>query len=205
MSGNPVLRGPWWIVAMGLGRWAAVFRTWGARKHSPPFSGGAARWKERQLDCALGANGKGGGGSTAGGRHYMRPLGPSAKVLIRSLPVRSRACRDGRPQYSPRRGLCHLSFSMHRHPIQGRATPLSEGGANLGTLLGFLHSLNSGDGSPEEPCFPIISHPAARLEAAPPCLSHGSSAHCALHGEGCASARPRWTMGRRNGCRPPGF
>ena len=39
----------------------------------------------------------------------------------------------------------------------------------------------------EMPMFSVISHPAARLEAAPP-------THCALHGEGRASARPPWNF-----------
>ena len=124
-----------------------------AQAFSPLREGGAARWKDWQWDCAFEANGKGGGGSTAGGRRCIRTLGPSAKVLIRSLPVRSRACRDGHAQYSPRRGPCRFPFSRHGHPIHGRTPPLG-GGANLGTLLGFLHSPNSGDGStkvPEEP------------------------------------------------------
>ena len=81
------------------------------------------------------ANGKGGGGSTAGGRRCLLPHWPSAKGLIRSWPVWSRACCDGRPQYSPRRGPCHLSFAIHGPPIHGRATPLSEGGRVLSPPL----------------------------------------------------------------------
>ena len=99
-----------------------------AQAFAPLREGGAARGKYCQWDWACGANGKGGGGSTAGSRRCMRPLGPSAEVLIRSSPVRSRACRNGQAQYSPRRGPCHFPSSMHGHPIHGRATPLSEGG-----------------------------------------------------------------------------
>ena len=107
----------------------------------PPLrEGGAARWKDCQWDCAFGANGKGGGGSTAGSRRCMRPLGPSAKFLIRPS-VRSRACRDGRPQYSPRRGPCRLSFAMHPPSIHGRATPLSEGGGPVALLAPCNHDL----------------------------------------------------------------
>ena len=118
------------VKTMGGGRWGRIQGMGYAQAFAPLREGGAARWKDWQWDCAFGANGKGGGGSTAGSRRCMRPVCRAAEVLIRSLPVRSRACRDGQAQYSPRRGPCRFPPSRHGHPIHGRATPLSEGGGS---------------------------------------------------------------------------
>ncbi len=115
------------------GKWRVgqrLDRAWGVRKHSPLREGGAARWKDCQWNRAFGANGKGGGGSTAGCRICMASTLPIRKLLIHSFSVMSRAGRDGRAQYSPRRGPCRFPSSIHGHPIHGRATPLSEGGGS---------------------------------------------------------------------------
>ena len=131
----------------------AVFRAWGARKHSPPSERGGARWKDCQWDCAFGVNGKGGGGSTAGGRRCLLLHGPSPKGLIRSLPVRSRACRDGHPQYSPRRGPSRFPSSMHHLPRRCPLCPLwleAKGTGALGAR-NFFQSLENG-----RKIFPII-------------------------------------------------
>ncbi len=105
-----------------------------AQAFAPLREGGAARWKDCQWDWAFGANGKGGGGSTAGGRRCRRPLVSSAKFLIRSFPVRSRTCRDGPAQYSPRRGPCHFLLPNMYIPFMA-APPPSRRGAGPGTLL----------------------------------------------------------------------
>ena len=132
-----------------------------AQAFAPLREGGGARWKDCQWDWAFGANGKGGGGSTAGSRRCMRPVCRAAEVLIRPLPVLSRACRDGQAQYSPRRGPCRFPPSRHGHPIHGRATPLSEGGGFWHPPCS-LHSRNSGDDStkvPKNQKFPMVGKP----------------------------------------------
>jgi hypothetical protein len=93
------------------------------------------------MDCECGAEGKGGGGSTAGGRRCRLLHGPSAEGLFLLLAMESRDCHDGRAQYSPRRGPFRFLSSMHGHPIHGRATPLSEGGRSLAPslILAFAH------------------------------------------------------------------
>ena len=58
---------------------------WDVRKHPPLREGGAARWQERREYCALGVNGKGGGGSTAVCCRCMLAHDRLAKGLIRLL------------------------------------------------------------------------------------------------------------------------
>ncbi len=125
----------------GVGAMGAVFRAWGARKHSPPSERGVPPGGRWLMDCECGAEGKGGGGSTAGGRRCRLLHGPSAEGLFLLLAMESRDCHDGRAQYSPRRGPFRFLSSMHGHPIHGRATPLSEGGRSLAPslILAFAH------------------------------------------------------------------
>ena len=110
------------------------------REHSPPSERGVPPGGRWLVDCECGAEGKGGGGSTAGGCRCRLLRGPSAERLFRLLAVESRDWRDGRLQYSPRRGPCRLSFAMHPPSIHGRAPPPLGGGRGLSPflLLAFL-------------------------------------------------------------------
>ncbi len=126
---------------------------WRVREHSPPSGRGVPPGGRWLVDCECGAEGKGGGGMTAGGLRCWLAHAPSAERLIRSFPVRSRACRDGRPLYSPRRGPCRLSFACIRLPFMAAPPPLSEGGGAFPPSCS-LHSWNSRGGStiiPEGP------------------------------------------------------
>ena len=131
-----VLRDFWRIWMMMAGLWdsngscASIF---------PPPRGGCRPVKGIPFGCDCAATVKGGGGSTAGCRCRKLPHVPFAKALPRFLQVCSRACRDGRPQYSPRRGPGRFSWTVHVLPVQGRATPLSE----VGECLHTIHSPNT--------------------------------------------------------------
>ena len=130
--GKLVLRGFLWLGMMVVEAWGNM-RRMGRAQASPLREGGAARRKEKERGLCLGSEWKGRWGSTAVCRRCLLAHDLSAKGLTRLLLERDSACCDGNPQYSPRRGPCHLSFAMHGHPIHGRTTPLSEGGA--GPLL----------------------------------------------------------------------
>ncbi len=130
------------MVTMLPGRWGPHSGHGVRASIRPPPRGGVPPAGRRLQECTFGVDGKGGGGSTAGGRRGMLPHGSSAKSL--SFCYRNRVVLgcDGRPQYSPRRSPCCLSFSSHGHPIHGRATPLSEGGVSCRPPCA-LHSWNS--------------------------------------------------------------
>ena len=110
-----------------------------AQAFAPLREGGAALWKERQWDCAFGTNGKGGGGSTAGGRCCMRPLGPSAKVLI---VAGAESCLPRRPSavLPPSRPLPFSFFHAWTSHSWPRHAPLG-GGRSLAPslILAFAH------------------------------------------------------------------
>jgi hypothetical protein len=81
--------GKMWFFGDGgdaAGTMEAAFRAWGVRKHSPPSERGVppgGRWLK---GCSFGVDGKGGGGSTAGGRRDMLPHGRIHKGLEFLLP-----------------------------------------------------------------------------------------------------------------------
>ncbi len=100
--------------------------------HAPLREGGAAR-RETVLGLRLRSEWSGRREEYCGWPSMPASTWSIRKGLTRLLPVWSCTCRDGTPQYSPRRGPCCLSFSKHGHPIHGRATPLSEGGECLRT------------------------------------------------------------------------
>ena len=56
------------------------------RKHSPPTERGVPPGVKRLQECTFGVGGKGGGGSTAGGRRGMLPHGRIHKGLEFLLP-----------------------------------------------------------------------------------------------------------------------
>ena len=116
------------------GKWRAgqrLDRAWGVRKHSPPPRGGGRPVEGLPMESCLRSKWKGRRGGTAGCRICMASTLSIRKLLIHSFSVLSRAGRDGRAQYSPRRGPCRFPSSIHGRPIHARATPLSEGGRIL--------------------------------------------------------------------------
>ena len=70
---------------MVVGAWGSMRRMGHAQASAPLREGGAARWQERREYCALGVNGKGGGGSTAVCCRCMLAHDRLAKGLIRLL------------------------------------------------------------------------------------------------------------------------
>ncbi len=59
-----------------------IFGAWRVREHSPPSERGVPPGGRWLVDCECGADGKGGGGSTAGGRGCRLSHAPSAEELI---------------------------------------------------------------------------------------------------------------------------
>ena len=72
----------------------AVFGAWGVRKHSPPSERGVPPAGRRLQECTFGVDGKGGGGSTAGGRRGKLAKGPSAKGGVSCRPPCALRSRD---------------------------------------------------------------------------------------------------------------
>ena len=123
-----------------------------ARAFAPLREGGVAR---RKMACGLRvwSGWKGRRGEYCGWPSMQAFACSICGGIDSFVSVRSRAFRDGRPQYSPRRGPCRLSFAMHPLSIHGRATPLSEGGGACRPSCS-VHSWDSRGGStiiPEEP------------------------------------------------------
>jgi hypothetical protein len=223
LVGVLVLRESWWTGRIAERSWREIWRMESARAFAPPPRGGGPPGGRWFVDCECGAEGKGGGGSTAGGPGCRLSHGPSAERLILLLALvevvmGATADRSTPPVAAPVACLlpCIRFHSWPRHP------PSEGGGACRPSCS--LHSWNSRGGStiiPEEPAFPShmvvrsprggtrfcastvkmagetmdgghtisenapISHPAARLEAAPPevarwlfrraCASHGAA------------------------------
>ncbi len=125
--------------------WRDIWRMESARAFAPLREGGAAR-RKMVYGLRVRSGRKGRRGEYCGWPSMHAFAWSSAERLILLLALGRRDCRDGRPQYSPRRGPCRLSFAMHPPSIHGRATPLSEGGVSCRPPCA-LHSWDSRGGS----------------------------------------------------------
>ena len=161
---NSVLRGIWWTGMMLVGLRGGSRKMECAQAFAPLREGGAAR-KKTASGSRLRSGGKGRRGEYCGGLSMHASAGAIRKGI--DLPVAGVefrvecGCRDGTPQYSPRRGPCRLSFSRHGHPIHGRAPPLSEGGVSCCSPCS-LHSRESGAGFSGAHCripWPLFGFP----------------------------------------------
>ena len=110
--------------------WRDIWRMERSRAFAPLREGGAARRKMAH-GCKCGAEGKGGGGSTAGGHGYRLSHGPSAEGLILwvrcEVVLAATADRSTPPVAAPAACFCHASafHSWPRHPPLGGGSVLS--------------------------------------------------------------------------------
>ena len=114
---------------------------WRAREHSPPSERGvppAGRWL---MDCECGAEGKGGGGSTAGGRGCRLSHGPSAEGLILLLRCKvalaATADRSTPPVAAP--AACRLPCI--RHPFMAAPPPSRRGECPVAPLVPCIRGI----------------------------------------------------------------
>ena len=108
---------------------------WRVREHSPPSERGVPPSGRRLQGCAFGVGGKGGGGSTAGGRRGMLPHGRFAKALICLLLEWSCACLRRHPAVLPPPRPLPLVFCQAMDIPSMAAPPPSRSGDVLSPSL----------------------------------------------------------------------
>ncbi len=160
------------------GTMGAAFRAWGVRKHSPPSERGVPPAGRRLQECTFGVDGKGGGGSTAGGRRGMLPHGSSAKGL--SFVAGIELCLAATPPRStpPAAAPAACLFPAMDIPSMAAPPPSRRGGVSCRPPCA-LHSWNSRGAStitPEGPSFCAFSQFLQLREnrAKPPLSPHPS-------------------------------
>ena len=107
----------------------------------PPPRGGAAR---RKMVCGLRVrSGRKGRRGEYWGWPWMQAFAWSIRREIDSFVGAggSRDCRDGRPQYSPRRGPCRLSFAMHPRPLMAAPPPSRRGVGPVALLVPCIRGI----------------------------------------------------------------